>query len=618
MQPKEKTMQKIGINNADFLVSQLCADAPRHMWVRELLRNAIESTENYLKNNPSISVPVEIKVRALSVKGLIEGVDFTKPKISILNLGGMTYSELIKAMDMASSIDKTQGENENFGIGAKVTISRWSNVLFVTRKRGRASACLIGFDNGRLVRLLDVKDLTAWVEFYSLERGYPKSDDFTEVILMGKASQATQNTLTHPYYDEDQKSRTFMLTTAFQRFANLPQNIIIRFETGTGVDDTPHSAIKGYPNGLKFRTWNQCWNDSIAESSIHTVVEKEGFKFHFYYDPPKSLDNDSPTSEGSTANICSTTFSAFVYGKSGQEEYYGNLTGQSWKTVASRLGILNGHKYLRIFIEMPFQDYKNNKYREHLVQRDDYENRIIDFASFVPVLKELLPVEIKAKIAEHNTGAQASDIDEMLKEAYQEYKLHMNLPVASGVGTGAGTSSKGTIGSPKTSTKNSRKNNKPNIPSISKKWTSNNGNNSSLDPDYPVFKIVDGATAEVQEMQQYFAKFVPDGDESGRDLVLINNDHPVIEVLTNRVKYDPTVEDRVRDWASKLLQVKIGVSIMLAKGALDNEDSGVTRQEFESLTKPGVLTLQAQQNNDLLDKLKHKAKDEEKMFDLAI
>jgi hypothetical protein len=50
---------------------------------------------------------------------------------------------------------------------------------------------------------------------------------------------------------------------------------------------------------------------------------------------------------------------------------------------------------------------------------------------------------------------------------------------------------------------------------------------------------------------------------------------------------------------------------------LDIKDSGITRQEFESITKPGVLTLLAQQNTDLLEKLKRKAKDEEKLLALV-
>jgi hypothetical protein len=58
-----------------------------------------------------------------------------------------------------------------------------------------------------------------------------------------------------------------------------------------------------------------------------------------------------------------------------------------------------------------------------------------------------------------------------------------------------------------------------------------------------------------------------------------------------------------------LLQVKVGVTLVLAKGEMKRDGSTFNQSDFDVLTKDQFLTLQAKQNLDLIDQLKKKVKE---------
>jgi hypothetical protein len=95
------------VADEEFLIASTIERCPKTMMVRELFMNAIEATTNQMVG-PRV---IELKVKTLN--GF--------PKLSIINTGpGMSDAELHHMCDIAASIGKEKGLDDNFGMGAKV------------------------------------------------------------------------------------------------------------------------------------------------------------------------------------------------------------------------------------------------------------------------------------------------------------------------------------------------------------------------------------------------------------------------------------------------------------------------------------------------------------------
>ena len=242
---------KIGISNADFAIAQIIRQVSfQIVWFREMMRNALEATDSYLKDNPNIKIPLKIKVRAKRLLGLF--IDFTAPKLSVLNYKGMTKLELLKALQLFCEVDKVQDFLRNFGIGMKITLTRFSDVAIITHKDREVHYVVIGLDKrGQLVVLNDVEEITDWAYDYAEERGYDMEHEWTEVILLGKGpKQITQNTLTHTFDADRGQEKIHVLKSMFTRFVDIPKSSDVVFEAGENGQSTPH-------NGGKTHTTNQ-------------------------------------------------------------------------------------------------------------------------------------------------------------------------------------------------------------------------------------------------------------------------------------------------------------------------------------------------------------------------
>src|SRR4051812_35761058 len=90
-----------------FLIASLIERCPKTMMIRELFKNAEESAMSGIDG----SKVIEIKVKEIG------GVQ----KLCIWNTGpGMSSEELHGVCDLAASLGKDKGLDENFGMGAKV------------------------------------------------------------------------------------------------------------------------------------------------------------------------------------------------------------------------------------------------------------------------------------------------------------------------------------------------------------------------------------------------------------------------------------------------------------------------------------------------------------------
>jgi hypothetical protein len=221
-----------------------------------------------------------------------------------------------------------------------------------------------------------------------------------------------------------------------------------------------------------------------------------------------------------------------------------------------------------------------------------------------------MPPAFRAKIAEHNTGSQKADIDALLTEALKQYQSdNYSVPMASGFGVSVGSTANGTSTAPKGNKTNTRKNSKKNELTPNRAYDTNSQNSSNMTPELPVFQNYDRSLVIENEMENTFARFIEEGAGNGRDLVAINPEHVVVNNLVNKIAFSESVEAGVREWAVKLLQVKVGVTLVLAKGEMKRDGSTFSQSDFDVLTKDQFLTLQAKQNLDLIDQLKKKVKD---------
>jgi hypothetical protein len=121
--------QIVGISNASLAISRLIHDVKFHsVWFREILKNSLEATIEYLNNNLNFKTPARIKVRGLPLYDILytsknKLIEYTQPKLSILNYGGMSATELRKAVELFSSgEEKVQDHLKNFGFVDETTV----------------------------------------------------------------------------------------------------------------------------------------------------------------------------------------------------------------------------------------------------------------------------------------------------------------------------------------------------------------------------------------------------------------------------------------------------------------------------------------------------------------
>jgi len=284
----------VGIKNVPFGIMRFIKDAPYYeMWVREPLKNCIEATRDYIAVH-NIKKPAKIKIRALKVNGLFEDFDTTNYKLSFLNYKGLTGTELRTATELFSSVDKTQSDHDNFGVGEKVVLANFTDILKISYKNKIAHYTYLGIYNGEFVRLNDVQECTDWVKEQAEYRGYDMDHDWTETIIMGKDPKV--NTFLNVFgADKPQQPKNHVIYKAFTRFVDIPAGIEIVFESGESNDSTVHGAGPGSrTNGLTFETREQKWEKALKNNPDCFSISKDaqdGNTYIYYYDAPNDVGN---------------------------------------------------------------------------------------------------------------------------------------------------------------------------------------------------------------------------------------------------------------------------------------------------------------------------------------
>jgi anti-sigma regulatory factor (Ser/Thr protein kinase) len=158
------------VADEEFLIASTIERCPKTMMIRELFMNAIEAATKQVIGEQII----DIKVKTLN------GV----PKLSIINTGpGMSDAELYHMCDIAASIGKEMGLDENFGMGAKVASlpSNKFGLRYRSSKEGVVSEVILCQRDGIYGRLRrengdEVIDVTESCK----DDGYP-AGEWTEI-----------------------------------------------------------------------------------------------------------------------------------------------------------------------------------------------------------------------------------------------------------------------------------------------------------------------------------------------------------------------------------------------------------------------------------------------------
>ena len=599
----------VGIKNVAFAIMRFIKDAPYHeMWLREPLKNCIEATRDYIAVH-DIKKPAKIKIRALRVNGLFEDAETTNYKLSFLNYKGLTGAELRTATELFSSVDKTQSNHDNFGVGEKVVLANFTDTLKISYKNKKAHYTCLGIYNDQFVRLNDVQDCTEWVQAQAEYRGYDLDHDWTETIIMGKDYKV--NTFLNVFgADKPQQPKNHVILKAFTRFVDIPAGVEIVFENGESNDSTVHGAGReSRTHGLTFETREQKWEKALKNNpncfSI-PVDAQDGNTYIYYYDAPNDVGNSEL--EGTSSSHGNPNFVSLIWGKHNDKERYDVLSGDKWKRVASQLGLYIDHKFFKVDVILPYDRYDPTTYRNAIKPKNAQSDDAVGYKDFIQGIRDNIPAEWAEKIKEHNQKAHHSNIEDRIKDRLNDF--HINEPVNTTLtNTGTVTSQSGGGGGilggggggGVTSGPGTGKN-KP------KKSSTNSGPKPktfrSVAPMVPTFVEDIGIKG--------FAQYTPEGLD-GKDVVYYNPEHQYVNTLFNKVEniVDECIWGDVRKEAIDLINTELGVKICIAQAQLQTD--WFDRETFTAITTDTALTFDVLQRLDsLVDPLREFAKKKQK------
>lgn len=398
--------EPIQIDDKRFLINRLIQQAPTGTLIREFVKNADENAALADEDNRRILIyPV-----------LIDGVR----KLAFWNTGiGMDDTELKKATNLSSSINKTMALDGNFGIGAKVsglTVSP-EGIRYRSCKNGIVHEVVIGYDPESetyarfQAELPDgtfdtAPDITEAV----IAEGLSVDHDWTEVVLLGEAPD--HDTVERPLGQEKSVERSFVATSIFRRFASFSPGVDIRIDTamtkGGGKDD------QGKTRQLK--TLEQIL-DRLPKHERVSCPDGE-ITVHYVHDP-KHANYSHTLSALANPATASTTFCAVVH----KGERYDFKTRNAWSAAAPNFGIPFGSKVLTIEIEIPDAMALPNQYRDGLTWPDDRSP--LEAEQFADYVRELMPDWVKDVIREQSPQSDDNldDLQSDLQKLLDEFRV---------------------------------------------------------------------------------------------------------------------------------------------------------------------------------------------------
>ena len=363
------------VANEAFLVSSTIERCPKTMMIRELVVNAIEAAR---------AAPGERRVDILAVA--IAGV----PKLCIRNTGhGLTAAELDIICDLASSLNKINSLDANFGMGAKVASlpSNKHGMRYRSCKGGVVSEVILCQREGvygRLHRGEDAQGVPQEVidatEACRAEGLVSLDHDWTEVVLFGNS--AGQNTVLDPYAGNPRSERHWLAKNLLLRFFRVPAEVSV----------TLAPEVLGTPASIAMGTL-------AAEPSdkSETVRTPSGVILHYRYNPhtgPATAPSPFATGGG---------MGCIIY----KDEVFDPRTEARWALDAPSYGVSFGAKHISVFVELP-DDYlvRPEAYRQFLRFRGG-DQRQVFLTDFGQLVTAYIPSWLKQVIRSY--GPQQAD-----------------------------------------------------------------------------------------------------------------------------------------------------------------------------------------------------------------
>ncbi len=398
--------EPLTIEDKRFLINRLIKQAPTDTLVREFFKNADENAALAPVNNRKILIkPVDI-----------EGVR----KLSFWNTGiGMDDTELKKATNLSSSINKRLALDENFGIGAKVsglTVSP-EGIRYRSCKNGVVNEVTIGFDreeeeyvrfpvqlpDGTFETVCDVTEA-------AIKDGHSSEYDWTEVVLLGESPD--HDTVAEPLGKGRVVDRSYIATTIFKRFAAFSPNV----EVSIDVSMTKGGGRNETGKTRKLKTLEQILNN--LPNHVRVTCPEGRIKIHYVHDPKNQSYSHSLSAVANPATA-STTFCAVVH----RGERYDVKSKNAWSAAAPNFGIPFGSKVLTIEIEIPDDLALPNQYRDGLTWPEDRSPMVAEH--FDHYVRELMPGWVKEIIREQSPQSDDNldDLQTDLQKLLDEFRV---------------------------------------------------------------------------------------------------------------------------------------------------------------------------------------------------
>jgi len=209
----------LGVEDEAFLITSTIDRCPKIMMIRELFKNALDAAAEAVEGHRRVEFSV---------------TDFGGiAKLTLWNTGlGMDDDELKRMTNLASSIGKLKGLDQNFGMGAKVASlpSNREGIRYRSCKNGLVHEVILRQHNGKYGRLHrwttngealgDVVDVT---ELVRNERERRVDHDWTEVVLFGNRPE--QDTVLDPYDGNPKQPKFWLANYLYHRFYRLPPGV---------------------------------------------------------------------------------------------------------------------------------------------------------------------------------------------------------------------------------------------------------------------------------------------------------------------------------------------------------------------------------------------------------
>ena len=367
------------------MVAATIERCPRSMMLRELVVNAIEAASG------AQDAQKRVVVDAVTVDGA--------RKLRIWNTGrGLDANELLTITDLSSSLFKTVGLVDNFGVGAKAAslTSNRHGLRYRSCRAGRVSEVILGERGGiygRLRRrqagrkLAEVSDVT---ETCRSEGEHALDHDWTEVTRFGNSPE--QDTVRDPYAGEPDLGPDWVAQTLGKRFVRLPADVTLDLRVGRAPG--PFVPSLGAP-----------YFDEVEE-----VAAPGGIVIRYAYRAEDSARPRPP--------LPAVGLGAVIYA----DEVYALADGRRWLLEAPSYGFTFAARRITVTVELP-RDFPVHpeQYRQFL-RFGEGEQRQVQVADFGDLIRAHIPAWLRRIIAAMRPGEKDylaeinSDLERLLSE----------------------------------------------------------------------------------------------------------------------------------------------------------------------------------------------------------